>query len=370
MPLLKECQAASRRVDALYGLPIPRSQAPRLARLGRELGDSAISVLVDNASQLETVSKISRLMGYPAGVFLKVDTGYHRAGLPPANINKDGLLRRIAELENEGKVRFVGFYAHSSLSYNNSTPSAAIDSLRWEIEGCLDAVNHATTLLPQCKELTISVGATPQATSAQHLASVDGCRSGAEKSLRTTIDLVKKGNPGGFKTKLELHAGVYAILDIQQVCTNAKALASEYQNEIALTIVTEVCSLYNNGQRKQPEALLSVGTLGLGREPCVHYKGWGVIKEPLSLAVTKPERRLIIDRVSQEHSIVSWEYDETKDTGRDLAPIPHEIGETLEVYPNHACVTGAMYGWYLAVDSEDGNGGSKIVDVWVRAAGW
>ncbi len=36
--------------------------------------------------------------------------------------------------------------------------------------------------------------------------------------------------------------------------------------------------------------------------------------------------------------------------------------------PNHACVAGAGFGWYLVVDSDQG--GDEIVDVWVRWRGW
>lgn len=54
----------------------------------------------------------------------------------------------------------------------------------------------------------------------------------------------------------------------------------------------------------------------------------------------------------------------------DLPPIPLEVGQTVRLYPNHACVTSAMYGWYLVVDGHDNEAQSKITDVWVRASGW
>jgi D-serine deaminase-like pyridoxal phosphate-dependent protein len=141
-----------------------------------------------------------------------------------------------------------------------------------------------------------------------------------------------------------------------------------YEEEIAISVIAEVCSVYNNEERSQPEALIAVGTLGLGREPCAAYSGWGVISQSSYKSQSGQGKRLIIDRISQEHSIAAWEPTEYKD-GDILAPVPLEVGQNVIIFPNHACVTGAMYGWYLVIDSSEGDA-ATIVDVWVRASGW
>lgn len=73
--------------------------------------------------------------------------------------------------------------------------------------------------------------------------------------------------------------------------------------------------------------------------------------------------RMIVERISQEHGIIAWE-------GGGGPAIPLRVGQALRLYPNHACVTGALYGWYLVVDSSDDGQGSRIVDVWTRTTGW
>lgn len=73
--------------------------------------------------------------------------------------------------------------------------------------------------------------------------------------------------------------------------------------------------------------------------------------------------RLIVERISQEHGIVSWH-------GGNGPEIPLRVGQSLRIYPNHACITGALYGWYLIVDSSREGEETKIVDVWVRVSGW
>jgi D-serine deaminase-like pyridoxal phosphate-dependent protein len=241
-------------------------------------------------------------------------------------------------------------------------------NLDGEIQGCLDAVNAQAHLFAKNKEIVISVGASPQVTAAENLVTPEGDLSPTAESLRKAIQTVTTGQPGGLQTKLELHAGVYSILDMQQISTKSRRLLGSHDEEIAISVIAEVCSIYNDNERVQPEALVAVGTLGLGREPCAAYSGWGVVSQSSSKAGTNNTRRLIVDRISQEHSIIAWEHDGDEDTSL-LPPVPLEVGQNVVIFPNHACVTGALYGWYLVVDSSQGDA-ERIVDVWVRTSGW
>ncbi|KAK7415541.1 hypothetical protein QQX98_005787 [Neonectria punicea] len=368
-PILHEFRESDREVNVLYGIPLPPSQVDRLATLGRQLGQGTISVLVDHVSQLHHLTRFFEQAGFPAGVYLKVDTGYHRAGLPPSGINKDDLVTRLMKLDNEAKINFIGLYSHSSLSYSDSTPKQAMANLEGEIQGCLDALHGNAHLFLNDKEITISVGASPQVTSVENLVGQTGTVSNDADHLRQTIHSVTKEKPSGFRTKLELHAGVYSILDVQQLSTHSRDDLGDYEDEIAISVMAEVCSVYNDGERQQPEALVAVGVLGLGREPCVAYEGWGIVdREAYSQGRSKPERRLIVKRVSQEHCIVTWAQNIAGEEIAALPPVPLEVGQSIRIYPNHACVTGALYGWYCVVDSSDN--GEKIVDVWTRASGW
>ncbi|KAF4447685.1 D-serine dehydratase [Fusarium albosuccineum] len=369
LPLLREYQTAGRKLDILYGIPLPRSQVPRLAALGAELGNDSISVLIDHPSQLDAVKTFSQHAKFPAHVFLKVDTGYHRAGLPPSSINKNGLIETLAELESKGEAVLVGLYSHSSLSYKDTTADQAMANLEGEIQGCVDALQTHCHLFPKDKEIAVSVGASPQVTAIENLISWEGHLSTAAASLNKAISTVSTGQPGGLQTKLELHAGVYSILDMQQVSTHSRISLGSYEDEIAISVVAEICSVYNDKERSQPEALVAVGVLGLGREPCPSYPGWGVINQASLKQQSNLDRRLIIERISQEHSIIAWEHDEGENTD-NLPAIPLEVGQSVVIFPNHACITGALYGWYLVVDSSDGKNPTKVVDVWVRASGW
>ena len=338
VPVLEEFIAGGRSVNVLYGIPLP-SQVPRLSAVARKLGKGTLSVLVDHVAQLAHVAQFRAEAGFAAGVYLKVDTGYHRAGLPPSRIDKDGLVGRLLDMDERGEADFIGLYSHSSLSYSDSTATDAMAHLESEIDGCLTALD-----IVRCVKntLTISVGASPQVTSVENLL---GQNTEATASLRAKLKLVRERG-----VLLELHAGVYSIMDMQQLSTRSRDLGPP-EDEVAISVVAEVCSVYNDGERAQPEALAAVGVLGLGREPCPSYKGWGVVHR-------NGGKRMIVVRISQEHSILAWD-----EPSKEKLPL--EVGQMVRIYPNHACITGAMYGWYFVVD-----GGSTIVDVWARARGW
>ncbi|KAM0651262.1 hypothetical protein ACHAO3_003771 [Verticillium nonalfalfae] len=363
LPLLEECRDNGRNVNVLYGIPLPPSRAAALAVLGQRIGPGSVSVMIDHASQLTAVERFYELAGFPAGIYVKVDTGYHRAGLPPAGLNKNSLLEKIAQLESEGKANLIGLYSHSSLSYNDSTAKQAMDNLADEIKGCVEALQNNAAHFKPGKQLTISVGASPQVASIENLTRPAAAGSPDGDHLRQTIQQITQNIPAGFRTKLELHAGVYSLLDVQQMSTQARGFLGAIDDEVAISVVAEVVSVYNNGERETPEALVAVGTLGLGREPCAAYSGWGVIGPKSFSAEPGNKTRLIVKRISQEHSILAWE-------SNSQDPIPLEVGQSIRIYPNHACVTGAMYGWYLVVDSSEKETAERIVDVWVRVSGW
>ncbi|KAK1715190.1 hypothetical protein BDP67DRAFT_399477 [Colletotrichum lupini] len=319
LPTFKEYKDSSRHVNVLYGVPLLGSQIERLATLSQELGKDGLTVLVDHPSQLDSISRLHDLSGLPVGVYLKVDTGYHRAGLPATALNKGGLLEQLMQLDAQGKVTLVGLYSHSSLSYKDDTADQAMHNLAGEIEGCLEALHANESLLAAnaSREITISVGASPQVTAIENLTGATAVSGSGEARVRAAIGKVQAGSPT-VKSTLELHAGVYAFLDMQQISTHSRTRLGSHEDEVAISVVAEVCSIYNDGERERPEALVAVGVLGLGREPCPSYSGWGVVGRQPGFEAAG-ERRLIVDRISQEHAILSWMFG-FGDRGGDWKP--------------------------------------------------
>ncbi|KAH8204926.1 hypothetical protein TruAng_000965 [Truncatella angustata] len=368
LPTLCNLKESGRAINILYSVPLPPSQTSRVAQLARRLGPGSITLLIDHPSHLKPLLVFRQEAGFPSGVFLKVDTGYHRAGLPPSLLNKGGLIDEIVRLESEGDVYFVGLYSHSSLSYAGTTASEAMDALGSEINGCLDALNYNQASLPKHHSIMISVGASPQVVAIQNFAGRNAGTSGPTTTLERALEDISNFEIGGCQITLELHAGVYSVMDMQQFSTRSINSLGHVDGEVALSVAAEVVSVYNDGERQKPEALLAVGTLGLGREPCASYKGWAVVGRSQKCHKANGDSRMIVERISQEHCVISWDLADWPKEAQ-LPRLPLEVGQTLRLYPNHACVTGAMYGHYFVVDS-DILEPDIVQDVWVRASGW
>lgn len=133
------------------------------------------------------------------------------------------------------------------------------------------------------------------------------------------------------------------------------------------------------GRDGTTEALITAGNLALGREPVVDkgavpgqdYSGWGILM-PWGAAAGNPvpgpdfprvHGGWQVGRISQEHGILVW-------NGKKEDEVPLRIGDKVRVWPNHSCIAGACYDYYLVVDSRNGGRQDEVVDVWPRWRGW
>ncbi|KAI9710550.1 MAG: hypothetical protein M1820_002686 [Bogoriella megaspora] len=379
VPYLLECTSQGRSINLLYGVPPPPSAFPRLAALADLFGPHSISVLIDSFGTVVELLRFAKTGAWarPISFFIKVDTGYHRAGAAPQSQQMEELLDMLAICSEDFQLK--GFYSHMGHSYGFDSPSESLDGLIAEIEGATKAadqlVGPRTRLIAGRKgKLTITVGSTPTVTATQNIFSFKAGNTKA-KLVSEAISKYKE------KYDVELHAGVYPVLDLQQVATHARPPSGQQASElsalptylsteyIGLRILVEVNSVYQD--RGQPQALIAAGTLALGREPCKSYPGWGIVtpwqqdseKRTVSLTYSEDKRTgWIVGKISQEHGILTWEGPE-----KDCRKL--EVGDKLMVWPNHACVAGAGFGWYLVVNSgiDDPD---LIIDVWVRWRGW
>lgn len=349
-------------MNIIYGVPPSSTCFKRLSPLREQLGHDSISFLLDHPAQLRNLIEPSPTTE-PVPVWIKVDPGYHRAGAAPKSTELEILLNTIKQHASSDKVhshplvKLVGFYTHMGHSYGAKSSSDALDFLADEIQQVLDATEGASPQDFGVTRFTISVGATPTAASAANLVSDPNASSKVKEVMARVAST----------HELELHAGVYPTLDMQQMSTHARA--SMTTSDIGIRVLAEVLSVYEN--RETPEALIGAGSLALGREPCQSYPGWGVLApnpwKPQDDKVIYDEEGKtgwMVKRISQEHGILSWE-------GPKEKKYPLTIGEKVLIWPNHACIAGPNFNAYYIVDSARGEGKeTEIVDAWVRARGW
>lgn len=341
---------------------------PRLLALAKGLQPESINVIVDNQDAFTRFH--DAVVAHPGvmpetriGVFVKIDTGYHRAGIvtssPKFKPLVDAILAKDASKGGQGAVVLKGFYSHFGHSYAGNSEADAAAGLIEELVG----LERAVQAVPDDRRrgLVLSIGATPTATAAQNMLSSSSPRV---EEFHAVLARLKE------LYAVELHAGVYPLLDCQQVATHARPAEGESRegfqplnkDSIAIRMLVEVTSIYS--EREKPEALVSAGSLAMGREPCKSYPGWGIVTDALGNSKTASvydergdKTGWIVGRISQEHGILTWEGDRSK--CNELA-----IGDKVQVWPNHACVAGAGFGWYLVVE------GDEVIDVWPRWRGW
>lgn len=265
------------------------------------------------------------------------------------------------------RVRLAGVYTHLGSSYASNSPEDALDYMAKELEGLEQgALSYLKSAGAggQSEKISVSLGATPTATAIQNL--LHGSESG--KKYKAMLEKVKSS------FAVEIHAGVYPVMDMQQLASRARPQHSPINQEQSLLsysdlgfrILAEVASVYPDRGEK-PEALIAAGSIVLGREPCKSYSGWGVVtpwpeRESQHYDPEGEKIGWIVGRISQEHGVLTWEG--SREKVREL-----KLGQKLMLWPNHACIAGVNFGWYLVVDS-DTQDPDCIRDVWLRWRGW
>jgi D-serine deaminase-like pyridoxal phosphate-dependent protein len=96
--------------DILFGVPIAESKLSRLFELQQKL-DGHIRIMVDHVEQIHQVEKFvdAAENNFPKlSTFLKLDTGYHRAGVP---CDERGVQVAMAVIRSPA-LDFFGVYSH------------------------------------------------------------------------------------------------------------------------------------------------------------------------------------------------------------------------------------------------------------------
>ncbi|KAK1996772.1 alanine racemase [Colletotrichum falcatum] len=313
--------------EVLYGLPPAQSAIPSLSELRKSV---KILLMIDHEKQISLLEDFAKRDPGAAGaawdIFVKLDVGTRRAGLPLGGERLRELIRRADE---SPAVSLYGFYCHAGHSYGSRTQEEAEGFLADEIGGVLSA---AGMIVGGGRKLTLSVGATPTA----HVVG----------SLKTAIP---------DNVTLELHAGNFPTNDLQQVATGL--VGPEDQ---AVRVVAEVCSVYP----ERNEALVNAGTIALSKETGP-FPGFGSV-------VGKPGWAVV--RMSQEHGIVGEVRaapapapgPETAEPGRRRdVEADFDIGDKVLLNIQHACITAASFYVYYVVDEDD-----VVRDTWVPWKGW
>jgi len=343
--------------DILYGVPIAISKLASLFELKRKMGDGEIRILVDHVEQIRQIEAFVNVCQEDLPkltAFLKLDTGYHRAGVP---CNAHGVEVSMAILGSPA-LELVGLYSHwcvrtsvlldflfasnifltefghllktvvnnSGHAYDEADPTQRDKIAKSD----LDQINHFLNLLQSsvneaqaggehsafaAKDLVISVGSTP---------SLVHHKPNTEKVV-------------------EIHPGNYTLYDRQQLWTGA----CSKEDNVAGRVVAKVIGHYED----RNTILLDAGALALTKDTSPQG-GMCQITGFSELEVFGMSQEVAKVRPKDPHSRCPFE------------KLP--IGATVTLLPNHSCLSAACFAEYFIIDDPTCSFTPEepVVDVW------
>ncbi len=272
--------------DLTWAFPLILSRVDE----AREIAERAtLRLLLDSPEAVDALEA----SGFAAHVWLKVDCGYHRAGVDPASRRAGELARRLHDSES---LVFDGILTHAGHSYHGRGRD---DLLRVAEEERRVMADFADRLRGDGVEVRgVSVGSTPT------------------MSVARSLDGVTEARPGN-----------YAFHDFTQCCLGTCTVS-----DCALTVLTSVVS-------SQPRhSVIDAGALSLSRDA---GPGW---VEPASFG------RIFRDDGSGELDDGMWVTSLSQEHGIVNRPLP--VGTRLRVLPNHSCLVVPNFERYHVVEGE------------------
>lgn len=265
--------------DLTWAFPFIPSRAAQAMELAARID---LGLTIDSEVALDALEGA----GAPLAVWLKVDCGYHRAGVDPSSDDAARLARRLAA---SPVLRFAGLLSHSGHAYRPGNRHAAARQERDVMVALAARLRSAGIAVP-----AVSVGSTPGMTAIDHLDGVD-----------------------------EARPGNYALFDLTQV-----ELGSCSVGDCAATVLTTVVSAGAG------HSVVDAGALALSKDlgpSTPETPSYGRIYESYDAGRLAPQPRLA--SLSQEHGVVD----------RRLA-----VGRQVRVLPNHSCLTVAQFDQFVA----------------------
>jgi len=281
--------------DLTWAFPLDRTHLPHVKRIADS--GATLRVILDD---LETAKALS---GTGLHVWLKVDCGYHRAGVDPSSRYGLDVAR---ELGAERGVTFDGILSHSGHAYRtrNRDEAAQVAEQERQVMAWFAELLRKDGLPVR----GVSVGSTPAMAAVKDLTGVTEARPGNYIFYDRTMVLIGCCEP----------------------------------QDVAVSVLATVVS-------HQPGAshfVVDAGALSLSKDLGPAHLGLET-----AFGAVKGHPELTVASVSQEHGLI-----------RAAAPAAIEgkfkVGEQIEIIPNHSCLTEAHFDEYVVIE------GGRMIDCW------
>lgn len=293
--------------DITWAFPIPPVYAVRAAELNQK---TTLRLVIDSFEAKGHLDKASRVGGERLHVWLKIDCGYHRAGVDPNSPLAEELVRALSESK---PLIFDGILTHSGYSYNAKSRKEILTYAERERSVM---VEFAERMRAKGYEIPfISIGSTPAMAVTENLAGIS-----------------------------EIRPGNYAFYDYTQAMIGSCSVG-----DCALTVFASIIS-------HQPGAshfLTDAGALALSKDAGPTHidndMDMGIIYEDYKRK--RLASHIHVRTLSQEHGKVVC--DKPK-----LIEGHFPVGDRVRILEHHSCLTAANFDYYYVVKEDE------VVDKW------
>ncbi len=271
-----------------------------IENINKLIKSAKINLLVENT---EVVHFLQTHLAAPVDVWLKIDTGYNRTGL---EANDFGLIDAVVNTTiGSAKTKLKGFLTHTGQTYQANS----IDEImRRHFDSLLKLKNLRNRYAGTYGDLEISMGDTPAATVCDHYNGVD-----------------------------ELRPGNFVFYDLMQ--QNHGVCRFE---DIAVKMVCPVVAIHPS----RNEVVIHGGAVHFSKDYILNTDG----KKMFGRIIIEKEGKMVLmdtmnylSALSQEHGILKVAQSQ----------LPHfYVGQLVEVYPVHSCLTANLMGHYYTTTGE------------------
>ena len=286
--LYEACAFADRGFDDItWAFPVILNRLPEARALAERV---TLRLVVDSREAVDALEHV----GFPFHVWLKIDCGYHRAGILPDDPMAFWLAKDLAE---SSLLHFDGILSHSGHAYHGHS----VDDIRRIAEeeraimADLRARFHREGI-----DAEASVGSTPAMCAVE------------------ALNGVQEARPGNyvFYDRTQVALGVCGVTDV------------------AVSVLSSVVS----SRPRADHCVVDAGALALSKDTGSPHgePGMGDIYEQYNTGRLRDNVRLTA--LSQEHGIVN---------------APLAVGDRIRILPNHSCLTTACWDAYHVVRGTD-----------------
>lgn len=284
--------------DITVAVPVNLREIENINKLA---GEIALGLLVES---VESVQFLTAHLTSPANIWIKIDIGYHRAGIDYAAT--DEILAVANAIVQADKLALAGILTHSGHTYKAKSVAGIRQIYGETVSRMQEAKNAIEKETGQ--NIEISVGDTPSCTIVEDFGAVD-----------------------------EIRAGNFVFYDLMQV-DNRVCTPEEISVAVACPVIAKHPSrneilLYGGAIHFSKEALnRKDGSTSFGLVVEAGEKTWGAVVPNVNLS-----------SLSQEHGILKT----------DAAFFEQvNIGDFVVVLPVHSCLTANLMGDFMTLDGQ------------------